>query len=80
MASRHGAKRVRIFGSVARGSARPDSDVDILVAMEEGRTLLDLVALAQDLEELLGRKVQVVSEEGLSPHIRDRILRGAVGV
>ena len=80
LAARYGARSVRIFGSVARGEARSDSDVDILVSMEEGRTLLDLIGLGQDLEELLGRKVQVVSDGGLSPYLRDRILREAVAV
>lgn len=79
-AERHGAIRIRIFGSVARGEAREDSDLDVLVAMGAGRSLLDLVALEQDLEELLGRRVQVVSEGGLSPYLKDRILHEAVAL
>ena len=78
LAARHGARSVRVFGSVARGEAQPDSDVDLLVEMEEGRSLLDLVALGQDLEELLGRKVEVVEPEGLHWFIRDRVLQEAV--
>jgi uncharacterized protein len=78
LAAKYGARRIRVFGSVARGDARPDSDLDLLVAMEDGRTLLDLIGLGQDLEELLGRKVDVVSERGLSVHVRERILAEAV--
>src|SRR6266496_4276498 len=73
-----GARNLRVFGSVARGESRPESDLDLLVDMENGRTLLDLVGLWQDLEEALGRRVDVVSEGGLSPHLRDRILREAI--
>ncbi len=80
VAARHGARRIRIFGSVARGDARPDSDLDLLVVMEDGRSLLDLIGLGQDLEELLGRKVDVVSEGGLSVHLRDRVLAEAVAL
>jgi predicted nucleotidyltransferase len=78
VAAQHGARNVRIFGSAARGDAGPASDVDFLIEMEEGRSLLDLVALWQDLEELLGRKVDVVEPEGLHWYIRDRVLKEAV--
>lgn len=64
-AARHGAVSVRIFGSVARGEEGPDSDVDFLVELEPGRSLIDHVALLQDLEDLLGCKVDVVEPEGL---------------
>lgn len=67
-----------MFGSVARGDARDDSDIDLLVDMEPGRTLLDLVALSRELEERLGRRVDVVTKGGLSPHLRDRILAEAI--
>jgi predicted nucleotidyltransferase len=77
-AAHYGASNVRIFGSVARGEAHPDSDLDLLVSMEQGRTLLDLIGLEQDLEETLGRKVDVVTEGGVNPHLRERILRDAV--
>ncbi|HLG19079.1 MAG TPA: nucleotidyltransferase family protein [Bdellovibrionota bacterium] len=77
LAARHGATNVRIFGSLARGEARSDSDVDILVSMTPGRSYFDFVALWQDLEELLGRKVDVVSDRGMSPYLRDRILSEA---
>ncbi|HOG18193.1 MAG TPA: nucleotidyltransferase family protein [Syntrophales bacterium] len=77
LASRHGARNVRVFGSVARGEAGPESDVDFLVQMEEGRSLLDLSALIMELQDLLGRKVDVVSEGGLYWLLRRRILKEA---
>ena len=77
LAARHGAKNIRVFGSVARGQAGAESDIDLLVKMEEGRSLLDLSALIFDLRELLGVKVDVVSEEGLYWLLRRRILKEA---
>jgi uncharacterized protein len=78
LAAQHGARNVRVFGSLARGEAQPDSDVDILVMLEPERSLLDLVALKQDLEDLLGCKVDVVTEAAVSPYIRPQVLRDAV--
>ena len=78
VADRYGARRVRLFGSVARGQAHPSSDVDVLVDMEPGRSLLDLVGLERDLRELLSCPVDVVVEGGISPYLEDRILREAV--
>lgn len=78
IAELHGAQEVRVFGSVARGEARPDSDIDFLVNMEGGRSLLDLIELGQDLEELLHRKVDVLTDGGLSPHLEQRIHAEAV--
>lgn len=78
IAAKHGAYNVRVFGSVARGEAGPESDVDLLVEMEEGRSLFDLVGLWQELEDLLGRKVDVVEPEGLHWYIRARVLNEAV--
>jgi predicted nucleotidyltransferase len=77
IAARHGARNVRIFGSVARGEAGPESDLDILVEMEPGASLMDHIALMQDLEDLLGRKVDVVSDRALHWYIRDRVLAEA---
>ena len=78
VAARHGALNVRVFGSVARGEARPDSDVDFLVDLESGRSLFDLGGLLTDLQNLLGRKVDVVTENSLRPRIRERVKREAV--
>ncbi len=78
IAAQHGASNVRIFGSVARGEAKPDSDVDFLVELESSRSLLDHVALIQDLEDLLGTKVDVATDKGLRERVRDRILKEAL--
>lgn len=78
IARKHGARTVRVFGSVARGQAGPDSDVDLLVELEEGRSLLDLGGMLMDLQDLLGRRVDVVEPEGLHWYVRDRILREAI--
>jgi predicted nucleotidyltransferase len=76
-AARHGAHNVRVFGSVVRGEARPESDVDFLVDMDPGRTLLDMGGLVMELREILGREVDVVTERGLKARIRDRIIKEA---
>ncbi len=78
LAAQHGARNLRIFGSAARGDAGPSSDVDFLVELEEGRSLLDLVGLWQDLEKLLERPVDIVEPEGLHWYIRDKVLKEAV--
>ena len=78
LAKLHGATRVRIFGSMARDDADLDSDVDILVDLEPGRTLLDIGGFLMDLQDLLGRRVDVVTESALHPRIRDTVLREAV--
>jgi len=67
-----------VFGSVARGEAGPDSDVDLLVDMEPGRSLLDHIALLQDLQDLLGIDVDVVTERALHWYVRDKVLKEAV--
>ena len=77
IAQRYGVRRVRLFGSVVRGEDRPDSDLDVLAEFEDGRSLLDLVGFGQDLEDLLGRKVDVVSEGGISPYMEKYILAEA---
>lgn len=76
IASRRGAKNLRVFGSVARGEAGPESDVDFLVDFEGG--LFELAGFELDLEDLLKCKVDVVEEGGLSPYMEDRILAEAV--
>ncbi len=78
IAQRHGAINVRVFGSVSRGDARADSDVDFLVDLDEGRSLLDLGGLLMDLQEFLGCRVDIVTEKGLRPRIRERVLREAM--
>ena len=77
IAAKHGARNIRIFGSVARGETRSDSDVDFLVDMEPGRTLFDMGGLLMDLRDLLGLQVDVVTEQGLKPRIRERVLKEA---
>jgi len=77
LAGRRGAHNVRVFGSVARGEAKEDSDLDLLVAWEPGRSLLDPAGLVQDLQELLGSKVHIGTEQSLHWYVRDRILREA---
>jgi predicted nucleotidyltransferase len=80
IAARHGAHKVRVFGSVARGTARRGSDIDFLVEMEEGRSLLDHAALVLDLERLLKRSVDVASERGLGQPLRKEVLRDAIAL
>jgi hypothetical protein len=80
IAGRYGARRVRVFGSVARGEADAQSDVDFVVDLEPGRSLLDLGGMQFELEALLGCPVDVVTERGLKPRIRERVLREAVPV
>jgi len=69
---------VRVFGSIARGDDDEQSDIDLLVEFESGRSLLDHAALWLELQQLLGRKVDVVSDRGIKPRMRDRVLREAV--
>lgn len=76
-ASHHRALNLRIFGSVARGEDRPDSDIDFLVDFAPDASLLDLVGLQGEFESILGRRADVVTAEAISPFLRDRILREA---
>jgi uncharacterized protein len=78
IASRHGARSVRLFGSVARSESDEASDVDFLVDMEPGRSLFDLGGVQFELEALLQRPVDVVTANGLKARIRDRVIREAV--
>jgi hypothetical protein len=78
IAAKHGAYNVRIFGSVVRGEAGPESDIDLLI--EKGPTTSSWfpAGLVLDLEELLGRSVEVVTEKALNPYLREQVLREAV--
>ena len=76
----HGARNVRVFGSIARGEDKRDSDLDVLVELGPGRSLLDIIAIKQDLEDLLNTKVDVVTEAAVSPYIRDQVLRQAISL
>lgn len=78
LAERHGARNVRVFGSLARGEGTSASDLDLLVEMESGHTYLDLVAFWQDVEESLGCHVDIVTDGGVSPYLREKIYREAV--
>ena len=78
LASKHGARNVRLFGSAARGEADARSDIDFLVDMQPGRSLLDMGGLLMDLRELLGRDVDIVTERALKKRIRDRVLKEVI--
>jgi len=78
IARKHGVADIKVFGSVARGEADEKSDIDFLVEMEPGRNLLDMGGLLMDLEELLGRKVDVITPRGLKSRIRERVLKEAI--
>jgi predicted nucleotidyltransferase len=80
IASKYGARDVRVFGSVARGEDDPESDVDFLVELEPGRSLLDLGGMQMELESLLGCRVDVVTVGGLKARMRERVLREAMPV
>jgi predicted nucleotidyltransferase len=80
LAATRGARNVRVFGSVARGDSDERSDIDFLVDLEPGRSLLDLGGLNLDLERLLGSSVDVVSSRGLRDRVRERVLREAVAL
>ena len=80
IAAKHGARNIRVFGSVARGEADEKSDIDLLVEMEAGRSLLDMGGFLMDLRLLLGREVDIVTEKGLKERIRARVLQEAVAI
>lgn len=77
LAAEYGASSVRVFGSVARGEADADSDIDLMVDLAPGRSLFDLGGLVMDLQDLLGREVDVVTERGLRDRLRERVLQEA---
>lgn len=80
LAARYGAYNMRVFGSVARGEARPDSDIDFLVDFHEGITIFDMIGLWQDLTELLQREVDLCTEKGLKRWIKPNALKDAVAL
>ena len=80
IANTYGASNVRVFGSVARGEADTESDIDLLVDMEPGRSLFDMGGLLMDLQEMLGYNVDIVTPQGLRDRIRDRVLKEAVTI
>ena len=78
LAAEYGASNVRVFGSVARGTADDDSDIDFLVDLEPGRSLFDLGGLLTELRQLLNHNVDVVTPAGLRPRIKDRVIKEAI--
>lgn len=80
IATRHGARNVRLFGSIARGESGPNSDIDMVVEFEPGRSLLDHGGLIMDLQDELGCKVDVISERGMRDRLRSRVEAEAVSL
>ncbi len=80
LAAKYGATDIRVSGSVARGDANESSDIDLLVRMTPGRSVFDIGGLLMDVQDLLGRRVDVVTERGLRPRIREQVLREAVPI
>ena len=77
LADRHGVRNVRVFGSMVRGDEDDTSDIDLLVSLPPDKTGLALGALLMDVQDLLQRRVEVVTERGLHPELRDRVLKEA---
>ena len=80
LATKHGASNVRLFGSVVRGEEQQDSDVDLLVDMQENRSLFDLIGLQQDIEKILDRKVDILTPNGINRYLKERILAEAAAL
>lgn len=79
-ALRFGVNKVKIFGSVARGEETSNSDIDLLVNCDEKCSLFDLISLKNELEEILGRKVDIVTEESIHWYIRDKVIQEAIEI
>jgi predicted nucleotidyltransferase len=77
IAARHGVSRIRLFGSVARGEESPDSDIDLLIDLDENHGFADYLGFVEEVEELLSRHVEVVIDRSLSPHFRPFIEKEA---
>lgn len=80
LAKAHGARSIELFGSAARGEDRPGSDLDFVIELETGRSLLDLIGLSEDLQEVFGRKVEVVTRAGMKPRMRAEAQRDAIRI
>ena len=76
--TKHGARKIGLFGSVARGEERPDSDIDILVEFNEIKSLFEMVGIELDLADILGKKIDLVTEGSLSPYIKDKVMKDLV--
>lgn len=80
LAKKRGARNVRVFGSFARGEERRESDLDLLVLMQDGRDLLDLIGFLEDVKQIVGRNVDVIDERGLRPYVKNKVLSEAVAL
>jgi predicted nucleotidyltransferase len=78
IAHRHGAKNVRLFGSVARGEDNETSDIDLLVSMEKNCSLYDLIGLQQEIQQMLNRKVDILTDKSINRYLQAQILQEAV--
>lgn len=76
--TKQGAKKIGLFGSVARGEERPDSDIDVLVEFNEIKSLFEMVGIELDLADILGKKIDLVTEGSLSPYIKDKVMKDLV--
>ncbi|HII95529.1 MAG: nucleotidyltransferase family protein [Candidatus Methanofastidiosa archaeon] len=76
--TKHGAKKIGIFGSVARGEERIDSDIDILIEFKKTPSLFEVVRIEQEISDIIGKKVELITEKSLSPYIKDSVLKEVV--
>ncbi|KYC46116.1 MAG: Nucleotidyltransferase domain protein [Candidatus Methanofastidiosum methylothiophilum] len=76
--TKHGARKIGLFGSVSRGEERPDSDIDILIEFNGDPSLLDVVVIEQEASKLIGKKIDLVTEDALSPYIKDKVMKEVV--